>query len=69
MKKIVALLVISLNVLTAICQNVEYAILEEYQGREDRTPLIGVQIKAKGCNWTVTDAKGWFEFNFRSGNT
>ena len=69
MRKIIFVLVFLTKTLFALGENIEFAILEEYHGRENRTPLAGVQLKAVGCNWTTTDSEGLFSFNFRNRNT
>lgn len=47
--------------------NSEYGILEEYQGRENRTSVGGVDVSAEGSNPATTDNKGLFVLEFEKG--
>ena len=47
--------------------NSEYGILEEYQGRENRTSVGGVDVFAEGSNPATTDNKGLFVLEFEKG--
>ena len=49
--------------------NNEYGILEEYQGRNNRTSIGGVDVSAKGSNPTTTDNEGLFVLEFEKGIT
>ena len=44
---------------------IERCVLEEYNGRQSHTPLVGVDVKVKGSNWTTTDVDGYFTLSFR----
>lgn len=72
MKRIAFCLLLSLmfdiNVLGQT-NNSEYGILEEYQGREDRTSVGGVDVSAEGSNPATTDNKGLFVLEFEKGIT
>lgn len=47
----------------------EYGVLEEYQGRNKRTSIGGVDVSAKGSNPTTTDNDGLFVLEFEKGIT
>lgn len=47
----------------------EYGILEEYQGRANRTSVGGVDVSAEGSNPAATDNKGLFVLEFEKGIT
>lgn len=47
----------------------EYGILEEYQGRANRTSVGGVDVSAEGSNLAATDNKGLFVLEFEKGIT
>ena len=49
--------------------NKEYGILEEYQGRNNRTSIGGVEVSAHGSNPTTTDNDGLFVLEFEKGIT
>lgn len=72
MKRIAFCLLLSLmfdiNVLGQT-NNSEYGILEEYQGREGRTSVGGVDVSAEGSNPATTDNKGLFVLEFEKGIT
>lgn len=64
-KSIVCLVCCILSALCVFSQHIEKGVLEEYNGRSVRTPLTHVELKAYGCNWTITDDYGHFQFSFR----
>lgn len=49
--------------------NREFGILEEYQGRANRTFVGGVDVSAEGSNPSTTDNKGLFVLEFEKGIT
>lgn len=49
--------------------NIEYGILEEYQGRANRISVGGIDVSAEGSNPTSTDNNGLFELEFEKGIT
>lgn len=49
--------------------NKEYGILEEYQGRNNRISIGGVEVSAHGSNPTTTDNDGLFVLEFEKGIT
>ena len=48
---------------------IEYGVLEEYQGRNNRTAIAGVDVSARGSNPTTTDNDGLFILEFEKGIT
>lgn len=65
MKKSLVLVVVLLMTTQIFSERIiEQGVVKEYQGRQDKTPLSKVQIKAKGCNWTTSDDAGLFKLEF-----
>jgi len=53
-----------LCIFSTSAQCVERGIVKEYQGKKDKTPLSGVELKIKGAPSTVSDKEGRFTLRF-----
>lgn len=64
MRKFIGFLLLAIAPVCTNAQTVQAGIVKEYNEKNQKTPLPGVELNIKSANSTVSDKKGGFTLNF-----